>query len=74
MGGRNSVNNRCRIAKHFRPNYFIGTYSHCVFSNTIQNELAANLVTSSFSEFLSPATTVDRFLLSGIDARNDHRA
>jgi hypothetical protein len=43
MGGKNSVNNRCRIAKHFRPKlksklrYFIGTSSHCVFSNTIQN-------------------------------------
>src|SRR5215831_10624258 len=43
MGGQNSVNNRCRIAKHFRPKwnrscaYFIGTSSHCVFSNTIQN-------------------------------------
>jgi hypothetical protein len=43
MGGKNSVNNRCRIAKHFRRNenrscaYFIGTSSHCVFSNTIQN-------------------------------------
>jgi len=41
--GKNSVNNRCRIAKHFRPKwnrscaYFIGTSSHCVFSNTIQN-------------------------------------
>src|SRR5262249_20712362 len=40
---KNSVNNRCRIAKHFRPKwnrscaYFIGTSSHCVFSNTIQN-------------------------------------
>jgi hypothetical protein len=47
MDGKNSVNNRCRIAKHFRPKwnrscaYFIGTSSHCVFSNTIQNELAA---------------------------------
>jgi len=43
MGGKNSVNNRCGIAKHFRPKwsrscaYFIGTSSHCVFSNTIQN-------------------------------------
>src|SRR6516164_2795687 len=43
MGGKNSVNNRCRLPKHFRPKlksscaYFIGTSSHCVFSNTIQN-------------------------------------
>ena len=53
MGGKNSVNNRCRIAKHFGRNeievaLFHRHFTHCVFSNTIQTcrvpdqELAAD--------------------------------
>src|SRR5215472_13775018 len=85
MGGKNSVNNRCRIAKHFRPKlnrscaYFIGTSSHCVFSNTIQNLLSKTRSRYRFGHFgqIGPAARNQRPTLhvyrsnGGISAKYD---